>query len=205
MTLDTALAWWRARPLREKLLLTAGLTGALLTAGDALYTAPLEKRLKRNGHETQALAAQLQKLQPGREAEALREQEAALRSRLDRARADSATFRRELAEAARLPETLRAITATVGSAKLLELDLSGDAEAGAVAAKPAARRLYRLPITLKVSGSYAELQLLLAQIERHASALHWTSLALDNGEWPAIQLTLKAHVLSTEARWGAAS
>jgi hypothetical protein len=207
VSIDAALTWWRARPLREQLLIGAGITAALLAAGDALITAPLEKRLKRSSQEAQALSAQLLKLRPSAEAESLREQETALRSRLERARAESTTFRRELAEATRLPEALRAITATVGSARLLELDLSGDAEAGSAgdAGKPGAKRLYRLPITMKVSGDWAELQLLLSQVERHASALHWTALVLDNSEWPAIQLTLKAHVLSTEARWGAAS
>ena len=67
------------------------------------------------------------------------------------------------------------------------------------------RRLHRLPITLKVSGSYSELHALLTQIERHADALQWTAFALDNTEWPAIQLTLKAFVLSHEPRWGASS
>jgi hypothetical protein len=66
-------------------------------------------------------------------------------------------------------------------------------------------RLYRLPITLKVSGTYEELHMLLTQIERHADALQWSSLTLDSSGWPAIQLTLKAHVLSPDPRWGAAS
>ena len=66
-------------------------------------------------------------------------------------------------------------------------------------------RLYRLPITLKVSGTYEELHMLLTQIERHAEALQWSQLTLDSSNWPAIQLTLKAHVLSPEPRWGAAS
>ena len=66
-------------------------------------------------------------------------------------------------------------------------------------------RLYRLPITLKVSGTYEELHMLLTQIERHAEALQWSQLTLDSSAWPAIQLTLKAHVLSPEPRWGATS
>jgi hypothetical protein len=62
-----------------------------------------------------------------------------------------------------------------------------------------------LPITLKVSGSYEELHMLLTQIERHAEALQWSQLTLDSSGWPAIQLTLKAHVLSPDPRWGSAS
>jgi hypothetical protein len=76
--------------------------------------------------------------------------------------------------------------------------------ASAPPAAPAApRRLYRLPIVFKVSGSYDELQRLLTQLEQDAQALHWNSVVLDGSQWPAIQLTLKAHVLSLDPRWGA--
>jgi type II secretory pathway component PulM len=163
-----------------------------------------------------------------------REQAARLQQRVQAAQAASQTLRLQAAQAARLPETLRAITATVGSARLLALDFAGDAAAppggsaggGLLGAATAASapatpnnvstpavaavayatpHLYRLPITLKVSGTYEELHMLLTQIERHADALQWSTLTLDSSGWPAIQLTLKAHVLSPDPRWGAAS
>ncbi len=212
-------AWWTQRPLREKLLLGGVSVLALAGLGDALITAPLEKKLKRTNGEVQAMRTKLDSL---RQAEAggvanalpLREQESRLREKLQAALAQNQALQQRVADAARLPETLRAVVATVGAARLLELDLAGDSEAaGAAVVGTAAttsnaagtRRLYRLPISLKVSGSWSELQLLLTQIERHAQALQWQTLTLDNSEWPAIQLTLKAHVLSLEPRWGAAS
>jgi type II secretory pathway component PulM len=200
---------WQRRALREKVMLAGGALLVLAAAADALWTAPLEKRLKRARAETGSLQERLQETQRPALGGALspaqmREQEASLRQRLQAAQTASASVRQRVGEAARLPETLRAITATVGAARLLELDLAGDVEAPAVAAASAPmRRLYRLPITLKVSGSYDELQLLLTQIERHADALQWSSVALDSSDWPAIQLTLKAHVLSLDPRWGA--
>ena len=200
-------AWWASRPLREKLMMIVGVTLALLASGDALITSPLEKKLRRSTGDASAMRAKL---------DTLRKQEAALRTRLQAAQKQQLALQQRVAEAARLPETLRAVVATVGATRLLELDLAGDSESAATAASPAAtsganpatpggRRLYRLPITLKVSGSWSELQQLLGQIERHAQALQWQTLALDNQEWPAIQLTLKAHVLSLEPRWGASS
>ncbi len=212
-------AWWAQRPLREKLLLGSVSVLALAGVGDALITAPLEKKLKRTSGEVQAMRTKLDSL---RQAEAggvanalrLREQESRLREKLQAALAQNQAMQQRVADAARLPETLRAVVATVGATSLLELDLAGDSEAaGAAAVGTAAattgaagtRRLYRLPISLKVSGNWSELQLLLTQIERHAQALQWQTLTLDNSEWPAIQLTLKAHVLSLEPRWGAAS
>ena len=239
MKASAALAWWATRPLREKALMIGVGSLALLGGTDALITAPLEKRLKRNGGEVQAMQAKLTQLTQGEEGstagpQELRLQEKTLHERLAAAQRSAAEVNRRVSEAARLPETLRAITATVGNARLLELDLSGDTEGAAAlaAAKAAAnamttnlattaatnsatnlpttvqvgvRRLHRLPITLKVSGSYSELHALLTQIERHADALQWTAFALDNTEWPAIQLTLKAFVLSHEPRWGASS
>jgi Tfp pilus assembly protein PilO len=196
------------RRAREKLMMAGGALLVLAAAADTLWTAPLEKRLKRSRADTVALQTRLNEALPPAPAGALsalqlREQEARLRQRQQAAQATAAALRQRLAEAARLPETLRAITATVGSARLLELSLAGDVEPPSAPASAAARRLYRLPITLRVSGSYDELQLLLAQIERHAEALQWSSVALDSSEWPAIQLTLKAHVLSFDPRWGA--
>ena len=231
MKASAALAWWAARPLREKALIIGVGSLALLGGTDALITAPLEKRLKRNGGEVQAMQAKLKQLTQGEEGstggpQELRGQEKTLHDRLATAQRSAADVNRRVSEAARLPETLRAITATVGNARLLELDLSGDTEGAAAlaAAKAVAsalpttgptdlpttvqvgvRRLHRLPIILKVSGSYSELHALLTQIERHADALQWTAFALDNTEWPAIQLTLKAFVLSHEPRWGASS
>jgi Tfp pilus assembly protein PilN len=73
--------------------------------------------------------------------------------------------------------------------------------AAATAAAP--RRIYLLPVTLKVSGSWAELTRLLNEVEGRAPALQWQSLSLDSNGWPAIQLTLRAHVRSLQPRWGA--
>lgn len=210
MKTNALLQAWQRRPLREKLLLGAVTVAAVLALVDAVWTAPLEKRAKRARSETASLQEQIRTAQAPANPEGpspaqLREQEAQLRQRLQAAQAASTGLRQRVADAARLPETLRAITATVGSARLLELSLAGDAEAPSAAASGAgaARPMYRLPISLKVSGSYDELQLLLTQIERHAEALQWQSVALDSTEWPAIQLTLKAHVLSLDPRWGA--
>ena len=216
------LASWSQRPWREKALVLGVVTLAALAAADALLSSPLEKKIRRSQAALQTANDQLVSLTPvdaagGAAPQDLRGQERRLRERLQAAQRQAQDINRRVAEAARLPETLRAITATVGATRLLELDLAADAEAVSAATTGAGRsasneagqggvrRLHRLPITLKVSGSYAELHLLLTQIERHAQALHWSAVTLDNSEWPAISMTLKAHVLSHEPRWGAAS
>ena len=220
--LQPALSWWGERTLRERMLVLAGATAAVLVAGDALLTAPLERRLKTHALHLQDQQAQLDRLRAdsgaGADAQQQRALAARLQQRVQAATAATQTLRLQAADAARLPETLRAITATVGSARLLSLDLAGDpggtappagsaGPPGSPVSPPAANptRLYRLPITLKVSGTYEELHMLLTQIERHAEALQWSQLTLDSSGWPAIQLTLKAHVLSADPRWGAAS
>lgn len=247
--LQPVLTWWKDRNLRERLLVLAGASAAVLVAGDALLTSPAERRVNQARVQTQSLQSQLDAARAAAEAGAAgngqREQAQRLQLRIQTAQTQITMLRQQAAEAARLPETLRAITATVGSARLLALDLSGDSTSpagptpsSAAASSPGGSpnapstasstavavagpsgltpisvgagalgtaRLYRLPITLKVSGTYEELHLLLTQIERHAEALQWSSLTLDSAEWPAIQLTLKAHVLSPDPRWGAAS
>ena len=231
------MPWWAQRPLREKLLMTLVASAGMLATADVLFTAPLEKQVKRASGEANARDDKLQKLRQNQISNvaqnlALRQQEAQWRERLLSVRTTASNMHRRVADAARLPETLRALVATVGEATLLELDLAGDAGEGgdlrpsatasssvsAVSAVPSSepvhgasnvasaefgsRRLYRLPITLKVSGSYRELHALLTQIESRAEALQWSSLTLDNSDWPAIQMTIKAHVLSHEPRWG---
>ncbi len=216
--------WWKERHLRERLLVVACGTAGLLVAGDSLLTMPLERRLKQERTQLQTQHAQLEVARaaatPADAAQNPRAQAARLQQRVQTAQAATQVLRQQAADAARLPETLRAITATVGSARLLALDFAADAapQPGGAASAPSAYstpasgavalatpRLYRLPITLKVSGSYEELHMLLTQIERHADALQWSQLTLDSSGWPAIQLTLKAHVLSPDPRWGAAS
>lgn len=206
MSFDTLLHAWRRRPRREQALLAGVMLLLLAAAVDALWTAPLAKRLRQAERGLAALQQRLQADQApagaAQGSEQRHEQEAQLRQRMLAAQVASAQLRQRVAEATRLPETLRVLTTTVGSARLLELNLGGEAATPVGAGASAAGRLYRLPISLKVSGSYDELQRLLAQIERHAEALQWQTLALDGSQWPAIQLTLKAHVLSLEPRWG---
>ena len=156
--------------------------------------------------------------------------ETTLRTRLQAAQARMGALNGEMADTAQLPEVLRSVIATMGNTRLLELTFADDgaaatvtgtgtgtaaaagaapaaavnaAAAAAAAASLTARRIYRLPVTLKVSGSWAELSNLLGQLESRAPALQWQTLSLDSNEWPAIQLTLRAHVRSLQPRWGA--
>ncbi len=52
---------WKRRPLREKLLLSLVAVAAVVAAVDALWTAPMEKRMKRAQAETQSLQDKLKR------------------------------------------------------------------------------------------------------------------------------------------------
>jgi MSHA biogenesis protein MshJ len=220
------LGWWAVRPWREKLLIIGGTVVAILAVGDAVYTAPLDKQLKRSQAQLASTQKNFEQLAAKRsdgaeQARTLREQEAYWRERLATANTQWEHTRNRAAEASRLPEMLRAVVGTVGNARLLALELrddSGSVPSGstpAVAALPVGTsattaagtppRLYRLPIVLRASGPWSELQQLLKEIERHAEQLHWVSVQLDSSAWPEIELTLKAQVLSLEPRWGSGS
>jgi Tfp pilus assembly protein PilO len=229
--------WWNQRPRREQLMIGLCALGAVAALGDTLVIAPLEKKIRQAQARHSGLSARWQEsvkvglVQRAKQAQT-QDQESQLRARLQAAQVRVGALNAKLQDSAQLPQLLRAITATVGSAKLLELQVADDpsfvatanpgpaaeavktAEAATAPATTAAstaaahpvtpaRRLYRLPMTLKVSGNWNELGTLLTQIERHADALQWTSLTLDSSAWPAIELTLKAHVLSLQPRWGA--
>ncbi len=216
--------WWSERPRREQLMIGLCALGAVAVLGDSLVIAPLEKKIRQAQARHGSLAARWQEgvkvgLAQRAEQAQTQEQESLLRARLQAAQVRVGELNSKLQDTAQLPQLLRAITATVGSARLLELQVADDPSAAATAGPVSAaeavkttelasviaptRRLYRLPMTLKVSGNWAELGTLLTQIERHADALQWTSLSLDSSGWPAIELTLKAHVLSLQPRWGA--
>lgn len=202
------LRWWAERPVRERLLLVLAGIGAVGVLVDSSLNLPLERKLKQARGQVAAQQAQLDSLRavngPQGAVQTQREAAERLQQRVAQAQAAAEAMRGSSADTARLPETLRALVGTVGAARLVSLDLSGDT-AVASSASPTATRLFRLPVTLTVAGNYDELQLLLTQIERHAEPVHWTSLQLDSTQWPSIQMTLKAHVLSPEPRWGAAS
>lgn len=233
LDLDEFKRWWRQRPGREKLMLCACSLGVVLALGDSLGITPVEKRLRAaRAAEDQLLARweQLQSRRLGQTAQdqELRQLENILRARLQAAQARVSVLGQQLANTAQLPDVLRAVIATMGSTRLLELTFADDvsaapagpvpadgmASAGATAAPGSgsasaatptpARRVYHLPVTLKVSGNWAELTSLLNQVESRAPALQWQTLSLDSNEWPAIQLTLRAHVRSLQPRWGAA-
>lgn len=233
-----ALRWWQQRPPRERWMLLGGGIASVLVLIDLTWTAPLEKQARRL--ETQlrsrqeALAKSSQPVSPeqAQESRRLREEEAALRKRLQAAQATRTQVGQD---AARLPELLRTLTGQMGSVRLVTLDLAPDSPASpeaagqtpalpaaagtppnttAQAALPAAAQaaplpgtpaLHRLPLTLKVSGPYADLQRLLSHIESQAPALQWTSLTLDGSTWPSVQLTLRAQALSPRATWGSPS
>lgn len=223
--------WWLQRPSREKLMLGACSLGVVLALGDSLAIAPVEKRLRQaRGAEDQlqSRSDQLQSRRKGQTAQDkdLLQLETTLRTRLQAAQARIGALNGEMADTAQLPEVLRSVIATMGNTRLLELTFADDGAAAtatatatttgtgtaaaavaaapaAAAASPTARRIYRLPVTLKVSGSWAELSNLLGQLESRAPALQWQTLSLDSNEWPAIQLTLRAHVRSLQPRWGA--
>ncbi len=217
--------WWQLRPAREKLMLFACSLGVVLALGDSLAISPIEKRLRQARGAEEQLQGRWDQLQSRRKGQSAQDKEMhtledSLRARLQAAQARMALQAQQMADTAQLPEVLRSVVATMGTTRLLELAFNDDATAAAPAAPaptpvaaasssggPAAAgwsapRVYHLPVTLKVSGSWTELSGLLSQIENRAPALQWQALGLDSGEWPAIQLTLRAHVRSLQPRWG---
>ena len=104
--LQPVLSWWGERNLRERMLVLASATAAVLVAGDALLTAPLERRLKSHSVQLQDQQAQLDKLRADSGAGAGAQQQRALAARLQQrvqaATAATQNLRQQAADAARL-------------------------------------------------------------------------------------------------------
>jgi Tfp pilus assembly protein PilO len=187
---------------------------------DTLWAAPLSRQLRRASAELAEREDTLNRpgsssLPDATQLQQLRDQEAALRQRLKAAQLAAQQLGQQTSE---LPQLLRTLTGTAGpgsSLRLVSLELQPDpavtpaAGAASTAGVPSAadgrRRLYRLPVTLTVSGSYGELQGLLERIERDAPSLQWSSVSLDSQDWPSIRLTLRAQAVSNRPTWSSPS
>lgn len=223
--------WWAVRPPKERWLLAAAASVLVAGLAELAWLAPIHKDLERERRTLQLRADELASAKE-RERTRIASARGAVASTADAellARVREAEnrieqLREHSADATRLPQMLRALAQTMGPTSLLALDLSPGTPLPQVAQRPAATpadgavgsgaalvtgpvsgslvALHQLPVSLKVSGSWSELQSLLTQVERHAPALRWSKLTLDSAQWPAIELTLLGHAISTQPQWG---
>ena len=215
MRLSAFLTWWAARPPRERWILMALPSVVLFALWDVLLGAPLGKKVRAAQAQVTSVQERLNEAtkdaaSKAPQATALLAQESTLQQRLAQARAQAAQARRWSVQSAGLHDTVRTLTQAAGAVQWVGLDMSGEAAAGKSAGEPANAKppqgaLHRLPVTLRVNGSYAELQALMQRLEQEAQALQWTGLSLNSSRWPSVELTLKAYVYSTEPRWGGGS
>ena len=129
--------WWQRRAPRERWLLLGGVIAAVLVALDTFWTSPLSKQLRRATAELVEREEALNKAAPAgqpaaEEVQGMREQEAALRKRLQAAQSAANLLGQQTAD---LPQLLRTLTAQAsqsgqagqtGSLRLLSLELQPD-------------------------------------------------------------------------------
>jgi Tfp pilus assembly protein PilO len=124
--------WWAQRPARDRWMLLGAFIVATFVAIDTLWTAPLEKRLRRAASELAEREENVNKAarqpasQSPEQAKLLREQETALRQRLQEAQAAAAKMGQQTQE---LPQLLRTLTGqggVGGSLRLVALELQPD-------------------------------------------------------------------------------
>jgi len=80
---------------------------------------------------------------------------------------------------------------------------SAGSAASAATAVTADSWLYLHGIEISVSGSYADMQSWLQQIERLPRHLYWGSLTVDARAWPASVMTVTLYTVSLERTWWA--
>jgi MSHA biogenesis protein MshJ len=162
-----------------------------------------EVALRRRVQQAQAARAQV-----GEQAAGLPELLRTLTGQMGSVRLVTLDLAPDPSTAAAVPsdEQRQASTAAAGAGTTSALASTATAGASAHPTPlPSGQALHRLPLTLKVSGPYADLQRLMSHIEAQAPSLQWTSLTLDGGTWPSVQLTLRAQALSLRPTWGSPS
>lgn len=206
--LAKARLWWAQRPTKERWLLAGASALLVLGMADVAWLGPLRRDIHR---ESTQLLQRTALLDSARQRQAARGNESAgaaggaadLLARVQRAEQRLTALRAGAAESSRLPEMLRSLALTVGQTHLLALDLSpGTPGTRPVGAPGGTGGLHRLPVSMKVGGSWSELHLLLTQVEQHAQSLQWSRLTLDSAKWPLIEMTLTGYAISPSPHWG---
>jgi MSHA biogenesis protein MshJ len=196
--------WQRfmARPLRERVLVIAGLAALVLMLGDRLWTGPAWA--ERQAAQAQAATARqaLADLQAGLQQQTQQRDE---QRRLQAA--ERAQLQQQLAE---LRAQQPALLSSEGALALLESLVArqqGRVQMVALTALPApaevasaAPRLYRHGLQLVVQGRYAALHAYLLQLAQEPR-LQVRGFQLAVREHPELELSLQIETLSTQAAW----
>jgi multidrug efflux pump subunit AcrA (membrane-fusion protein) len=208
--------WWNKLPSKQHKLFLLALFVLTVGLGDLLVVSPAAREQRRlraqieniNGKladaeaEARTRAAQQQRLH---------DEEVALRQRLTEAEAQIASASKALVS----PETLRArireLTAHGEGVHLVELATLPIEPVSLVSGTPTLRTekqgvdgsatLYRLSVVVVVDGSYETLRTYLGALEKTQLGLRWSSVALDNKNWPQVRMELHLFLLSDHPQW----
>ncbi|HEX4584378.1 MAG TPA: type II secretion system protein GspM [Burkholderiaceae bacterium] len=185
--------WWDRRKSRERLLVIAVATLAVLLASDALLLKPVRIQLADSNKRLAAARSELDKLQQLVEqrdrigSERLRQRQDALQARLSAAESE---IRRAQIDLVAPPDMARQLTAilhkfpqlrVVGMASEPPLPVDeGADQSGKVPVNAEARRsmLYEHGLELTVEGRYLDLIAYLQQLEHTPYKIYWRDLEL---------------------------
>lgn len=207
---------------RERILVFAAVVIGLVMGAEVLFIDPLWAQRSRLDKDMQALQSEHDTLEqvvgvftssgaePGAadlaQLNLLETQLAELTARLDQVRSG-------LVSPQAMPALLESLLARHHRLKLVSLQTlptepvaTEVAEVPPAATEPAnnpkeSQRLYRHPMELRLSGSYADITAYVAALERLRPRLLWSGLELDASRHPSIELKLRLYTLSLEKAW----
>lgn len=204
-----------ARPVRERLLIAAGILLALWYGFAVLAFMPARAQRDRLAVEVAALQGQVKTLDAALQDAARTASPAAQLAYRDALRAQIKAMdtkmrgmQRTLVAPDEMPGLLRNVLAPHRRLTLLSLHnlpvqpldsprLAGAPQPGA--APP--RLIYRHTVEIRVAGSYAELHAYLAQLESMPLQMYWGRLEVEVKAYPALVATLTVHTLSLDKAW----
>ncbi len=196
-----------AATLRERALIFAAATLALVALANALWIDPalrrerqLSARIAQNQGEIATVQAQIQALVRARQADpdgVSRQRLAAIKSELAQLERAIVELQRRLATPERMREVLEGMLERNRRLRLVDLRTLplGTLSEGAQ------RQIYRHGVELAVAGSYADLYQYLLELERLPTQVYWGRAELSAAGHPEIVLRLTVYTLSLDPSW----
>jgi MSHA biogenesis protein MshJ len=211
-----------AMTLRERVLIFAAVTVALVALLQALFLDPEIKKERRlsatiaqRQAEMKALEGQVAKLAGARAPAAdqsRRDRLAEVKRLLAETERDIAAEERKFTAPAQMKRVVEEMLARNRSVRLVDLRTlatTSIAEArepagqkpAAKPASPGERLIYRHGLELTVSGTYLDLLRYLQDLERLPTQLYWGALSLDAARYPTHSMKILVYTLSLDPAW----
>jgi hypothetical protein len=208
--------WWNRLPARQHKMILLAMLVLCIGMSDMLVISPAARSQRRlqgqiENINTRLADAEGEARTRATQQQRLHDEEAALRQRLADAESQIASASKSLVSAETLRLRIRELSAQGSGVRLLDLTTLAIEPVSLVSGTPTLRTerqsldngatLYRLSVVVVVEGSYDALRAYLSALEQTQLGLRWSSVTLENKNWPQVRMELRLFLLSDQAQW----